>query len=191
MSNVMTKLSKSADRFTFQKNSYLKRKAEQGKTPETDDEVSSMLDFLNLSRNLVEEREQKPEWRENNMEHDLRTTDWILEKVRTDETYAQNLYAAMCNNDFKKILDENNPETIDKILREDIPQWSCSWRYAGGIIADMREEGDYIDWYCSGIRDHDPTAEPVNGRLFVSESVVTDEIRDDILRLGWRIIQDD
>lgn len=187
----MKKLSKSADRFTFQKRNYLKRKLEEGKTPETDSDVSEMLNFLETSRKIKDDREQTPEWRENNMEHDLRTTDWILEKVRTDATYAQNLYAAMCNNDFVKILDENSPETIHKILREDMPRWSCSWRYAGGIIADMREEGDYIDWYCSGIRNNGDDGEGIDtkydSRKYVSESVVTDEIRADLQRLGWLV----
>lgn len=29
--------------------------------------------------------------------------------------------------------------------------YSCSWRYAGGLVADMRDKGeDYLDFYCSG-----------------------------------------
>jgi len=49
----------------------------------------------------------------------------------------------------------------------------------------MREQGDYVDWYCSGIRqDYDAT--PPTG--VVPESVVTDEIREDLLRLGWAVV---
>ena len=126
------------------------------------------------------------------LEYDLLTTEWILHKVRASESYAQNLYAALCNNDFTKL--EPWPILNGKT-------WSCSWRYAGGIIADMREQGDYVDWYCSGIRDtQEPSEEEWNSwteeaqisytniySKYVSESVVTDEIRQDLLTLGWKV----
>lgn len=108
------------------------------------------------------------------MEYDLRTTDWIVEKVKNSISYAQNLYAAMCNNDFQRL--DIMPILSDK-------KWSCSWRYAGGIVAHMREEGDYIDWYCTGIRG---VNSPGNGS--VGESIVTDEIREDLHRLGWIVL---
>lgn len=120
----------------------------------------------------------EPSSRENDLEYDLLTTDWILEKVRSNEAYAQNLYAAMCNNSFKK----NEKE------------WYCSWRYAGGIVANMRQEGDYIDWYCSGIRNIDDDEE-VNklwdGRNYVREEVVTEEISEDLEKLGWIVTTTD
>ena len=105
------------------------------------------------------------------LELELMSTDWILEKVK-DEAYAQNLYAALCNNQFVK-------NEVFPILKEDY--WHCSWRYAGGIIADMRSEGGYLDWYCSGLGD--------KNEKFVGEGYVTDEIRDDLLKLGWIVIE--
>jgi len=122
----------------------------------------------------------------NNLEYDLLITEWILEKVRNSESYCQNLYAAMCNNEFVK-------NDVWPILSDD--RWSCSWRGAGGIISDMRQEGDYIDWYCSGIGSvtYDTVADELHFRSkkFVPEGEVTDEIRDDLLKLGWLVIQDD
>ena len=136
-------------------------------------ENDTMLDLFKTWDQLKLEQEQDPEWQKNNLEYDLRNTDWIIAKVCESDTYAQNLYAAMCNTDFTK-------NDIWPILQEDT--WHCSWRYAGGIIADMREQGDYMDWYCSGI----------GGQIGeVSEGVVTDEIREDLLRVGWIVRADD
>ena len=33
-----------------------------------------------------------------NLERDIRGTDWIIKKIRKQEIYAQNFYAALCNN---------------------------------------------------------------------------------------------
>jgi hypothetical protein len=113
-----------------------------------------------------------------NLEYDLRSTDWIVAKVRASDAYAQNLYAAMCNMQFQKL-------EVMPILKEQL--WSCSWRSSGGIIAHMRQQGDYMDWYCSGIQDYsDHAADPgFTGGGYVPEGVVTDEIRQDLHRLGW------
>lgn len=165
----MKVLSKSPERNTFQRDSYIKRQAE--KNLMDDSETDKMLELYKSWDQLKLEREQDPKWQKDNLEYDLRSTDWILKKVRESDTYAQNLYAAMCNNDFIK-------NDVWPVLQEQT--WGCSWRYAGGIIADMREQGDYIDWYCSGIGRHDD---------HVGEGTVTDEIREDLLKLGW-IVRD-
>jgi len=115
---------------------------------------------------------EQPAHKPYNLELELTTCEWIMEKVK-DDTYAQNLYAALCNNQFIK-------NEVFPILKEEV--WSCTWRYAGGIIADMRSEGDYLNWYCSGIGDND--------KMFVGEGCVTDEIHNDLLKLGWIVIED-
>lgn len=168
----MSKLSKSPQRNTFQRDNYLKEQALKGRTPDNDKEVQDMVECYSLWEVEKTNREDSPEWSEHNMEFDLRTTDWILEKVRASEAYAQNLYAVMCNNEFQQL--DTYPILANKT-------WGCSWRYAGGIIADMRQSGDYIDWYCSGMGDN-PS--------YVSESTVTEEIEDDLQRLGWRVIRE-
>ena len=48
------------------------------------------------------ELEESDEWKKDNMEYDLRSTQWIIDKVKNDDVYAQHLYASICNNDFTK-----------------------------------------------------------------------------------------
>lgn len=187
----MTDISKSPDRHTFQKEGYVKRQLEK------DEPVND--DYLDYFEKIIDDHTHKfddPKSRVDNMEYDLLTTDWILEKVRARDDYAQNLYAALCNNGFTK-------RELWPILKEE--KWSCSWRYAGGIIADMQQKGDYIDWYCSGIRDIGVYApEDENRQLtkeqlerleitnkYVSESVVTEEIEQDLYNLGWIVVKYD
>jgi len=141
-----------------------------------------------LQRNLFStDHESDPEWQKNNLEYDLRTCEWIAVKAKSNKSYAQNLYAALCNNSFLR-------NDVIPILQDQ--QWSCSWRYAGGIVAHLCEEGDYLDWYCSGIggvmgggyeSDKDLKTIPLDRKSYVAESVVTDEIREDLFRLGWLV----
>lgn len=172
----MTKISQSPERHTFQLEVARRRAAETGK------EVSEhYLDFWASAREQDQANMTDPAWAEYNLEYDLRTTDWILAKVRADDNYAQNLYAAMCNNDFQRL--DVYPILVNQT-------WSASWRHAGGIVADMRQEGDYIDWYCSGIRNdgYQEDLDTITPDSYVSEGVVTDQIESDLQRLGWRVI---
>jgi hypothetical protein len=176
----MTKLSKSPERHTFQAEQYVKRCTEAGEEPS-----EAYLNMYKSARQQDEENMVDPEWAKNNMEYDLRSTEWILEKVRTSDSYAQNLYAAMCNNEFQRA--EMWPILTNKT-------WGCSWRSAGGIVANMQQKGDYIDWYCSGIRNdtgHDPSINLSYPNGYVPESVVTEEIESDLARLGWVVMPAD
>ncbi len=186
----MSKISKSPERHTFQKEGYVRRQAEAGEPVNED--------YLDFFEKIIDDHEHKfdnPQSRINNMEYDLLTTDWILEKVRSDDAYAQNLYAAMCNNGFIKL-------DVIPVLKGE--EWGCSWRSAGGIIADMQQKGDYIDWYCSGIRDigiypaykdderltDEQLARMEITQRYVPEGQITDEIRNDLQRLGWAVAPD-
>lgn len=164
------------------------------KGEKTIEEAEDMIDFFKSMQQRQRELEESDEWKKDNMEYDLRSTKWICDKAKANEAYAQNLYAAMCNREFVK--NEMWPILTDK-------RWSASWRRAGGIVANMIEEGDYIDWYCSGIRE-DIGDEEYNNmskeaqekylfmkNKFVSEGQVTDEIRQDLLKLGWIVAPDE
>lgn len=185
-------LSRSPDRGSFQKESYQRRLLENP----NDESALKMLEYYDTWIQLDIEREQTAEFKNNNLEYDLRSSEYMCEKVRNDEVYAQNLYAAMCNNEFIK-------NDIWPLLKDE--RWSCSWRYAGGIIANMRQEGDYIDWYCSGIQNDysdmddeqftnlskEEQEKYLRSKRFVAESVIVDIIREDLLKLGWICIEDD
>jgi hypothetical protein len=100
------------------------------------------------------------------LEQDLLSNSTIKDKCRYSKVYSQNLYAALCNNRF--FYGEN--------------EWTCSWRMSAGIVADIRDCGeDYLDWYCFGM---------VNKDGYVPESIVTDEVKLDLMKLGWTIKPD-
>jgi hypothetical protein len=171
------KISQSPDRHTFQRDRYVERMAEN------DEQVNE--EYLRVMNNLIETAKHRfddPESRKNDLEYDLLTTDWILAKVRGRQDYAQNLYAALCNNEFQR-------NDVLPILKSET--WSCTWRSAGGIVADMCEEGDYIDWYCSGMRGN-PADDPDTDEnwSYVGEGVVTDEVREDLFQMGWLVVDD-
>lgn len=110
------------------------------------------------------------------MDLDMELTPWLVAKVRASDHYAQNLYAAMCNQTWQE-------QAVWPILKNDT--WTCSWRTAGGIVAGLRGSGSYMNWYCSGMADQDHLAK-WQARGFVGEGEITDEIRADLARIGWR-----
>lgn len=114
---------------------------------------------------------------------DIRNSPDIMEKIRdSNKRYAQNLYAAWCNMQWCK-------RDTWPILAE--KYWTASWRAAGRIVAELRNaDEDYMDYYCSGMRgglsfDGKDDDEYFERTGFVSESDVTDEIREDLNKLGW------
>lgn len=113
------------------------------------------------------------------MDRDMFQCDWLVEKVRVSDTYAQNLYAAMCNQEWQH-------QDVWTVLTDQT--WRSSWRRAGSIVADIRDDGDYLDWYCSGMMKSHPD-DPVNSaesiEHYVPEGTITDEIRGDLDKLGW------
>jgi len=191
----MTRLSKSPDRNTFQKKSYIEKLNDPTITEEEKQNAQAMIELFEDWNADEDDKMNDPEWQKNNLEYDLLSTDWILEKVRESNVYAQHLYSAMCNREFQQL-------DVIPILKGQT--WSCSWRHAGGIIADMQQKGDYIDWYCSGIRHtHTMTAEEFNNLseeqqmytkesdAYVGEGFVTDEIEKDLKKLGWIVLDDE
>ena len=136
----------------------------------------NLPDIFQTWDQLKREQELDPLWQQNNLEYDLRNTPWIVDKAKASNVYAQNIYAALCNNQFIKI-------DVWQLLKEEY--WTASWRYAGGIVADILGEGDYMDWYCSGMGG------PVGGMAvegYLPEGVVSDELLEDLTKLGWKVV---
>lgn len=76
------------------------------------------------------------------------------ERIRDDEQMARNMWCALANVDWK----HKNGDTA-----------GYSFRAAGDLVAAIRGEGDYMDWYCSG-----------------SYPKVTEEIEKALAAEGWR-----
>ena len=174
-------MNKSPDRGTFHSQCRIEDVIAEGRDPNTDEGVQSALELERTINEHQAQREADEQWKQNNLEYDLRSTKWICDKAKASDAYAQNIYAALCNQDWQR-------NEVWPLLKGET--YSCSWRYAGGIVADMREQGDYIDWYCSGIRgeqgiDYEPPL------TFVSEGTVTEEIREDFFKLGWIPVDND
>jgi hypothetical protein len=114
------------------------------------------------------------------VEADIKACIGLCKRIAEDEVFAQHVYAALCNQQF---------------FHRDVPHeqqepWSCTWRHAGGIIADIRNTHynepqntgiieDYIHWYCSGMGFMASA---------VAEGVVTDDVRREFTDLGWDIV---
>lgn len=102
-----------------------------------------------------------------NMEDDILAADWLRQKIRTDTAYAQDFYAGLCNNIFHK-----RDAEVDELC-------SFSWRHAGDIVAIVRQQGDYLDWHCSGI---------VSGNT--KEGCIKPAVHEDCKKLGWDVWTD-
>ena len=172
----------------------MKRYVEKLEKDSHDENALLMVEYYDEADEKDKKLSEDLEWRKDNLEYDLRSTEWIIEKAKSDNVYAQHLYAAICNNEFQR-------NDVWPILTG--KKWGASWRHAGAIVSDMREQGDYMDWYCSGIQNDDPIDDEVfqnmddhqrreffEAKAYVSESVVTEEIREDLLKLGWLVIED-
>jgi hypothetical protein len=91
------------------------------------------------------------------LERDLGLSQRIRELVRSD-VFATLLYGALCNTVWRHVA----TGTI----------WHCSWRHAGSIVAMLRCEGDYTDWYCS-----------------MGEGLVDEQVMAELNALGWELAE--
>jgi len=127
------------------------------------------------------------------LSEDIKECPWIVEKIKTNKSYAQNLYAALCN-----IIWYKQTEFLPVLTGKN--EWSCSWRWAGGFVAELEDHGgDYLDWYCSGIKNFkqldddqfqqlpsEDQEEYIRLKDYVGEGYVAGQIEEDLAKLGWK-----
>jgi hypothetical protein len=101
--------------------------------------------------------------------------DRIVIDYLKDRSIATDFYGAMCNVDWypKRPPVPEDELIIQRLRGERDEYWSCSWRTAGGYIAEIRNmnhgtKEDYMDYYCAG-----------------NEGQVTDLVRECFDRMGW------
>jgi hypothetical protein len=117
---------------------------------------------------------------ERDLQEDMKNSSWFMEKIKED-SYAQNIYAALCNMRWQ-------PQDVWPVLKDEY--WTCSWRSAGGIVAELQGHGDYLNWYCSGMGglatyNGEEGEQTMLAKKHVPEGIVTDEVAEDLLKLGW------
>lgn len=96
------------------------------------------------------------------LEHDLTRNVDVCTKLQQSPELAHALYAALCNNQFRHAS-----------MSVDHESWSCTWRYAGGLVAGLVDptHQDYLDYYCNG-----------------NEGYVSPEIETMLHEMGWSVL---
>jgi len=84
-------------------------------------------------------------------EEDLETL--FKDKIIKDDNFCKELWGALAN---------------VRWINEDGTIFECTFRYAGGLIADIRDNGNYMQWYCS-----------------YDYATVSDYIAEQLSTLGW------
>lgn len=91
------------------------------------------------------------------LQRDLDASDRIRALVQSD-LFGVLLYGALCNTTWRHVATGTD--------------WSCSWRASGDVVATLRGEGDYLDWYCSD-----------------GEGLVDEQVLAEIRVLGWELVR--
>lgn len=58
------------------------------------------------------------------------------DKMKKDDEFCAEVWSALANIIWKN---------------DDAEEFDATFRYAGGLIADIIGRGDYMDWYCCGV----------------------------------------
>lgn len=126
----------------------------------------SDLDAVFTDMEFPNRRKPRDDGGKPSMEADMAADAALLDAVE-DDGFAQALYAAMCNREWRR--------------RDSTARWNASWRAAGGIVADLRRRGEiYLDYYCSGM----------GGADAVNEGDLRDDVRAALDAIGWHALSE-
>jgi endo-1,4-beta-D-glucanase Y len=128
--------------------------------------------FARYTKNIKDQLGTEITDRDFDLEYFIKTNDEVSNLIKKSPEFAQAVYHSLCNVDWKKVVDDETM-TIIKLKGFDTT-WGCSWRYAGGIIAEVTGEGNYLDYYCSG-----------------NEGMVDDIVEEVFGKYGWIPIIDE
>ena len=94
---------------------------------------------------------------------------YLGERMKTDQELCVRVWSSLANVDWYYI--KNIPENCHEV--------SYSFRAAGGLIARVRRQGDYMDWYCCGpyaeVDDEFRRIMRKEGFIYSSDSGICDE----------------
>lgn len=102
----------------------------------------------------------------------------LPQDLKEDTRFLEELYAALCNNFWlRKDRSYTHPEGDQHSLVDEQGEYaySCSWRYAGGVVDDLQRYGHvaggagYLCYYCAG-----------------GEGNVTPRVQETLGDLGWK-----
>jgi|SRR5688500_14135121 len=83
----------------------------------------------------------------------------VLRPLTQDDETAVGVYASLCNVIW--VPTDHPAQTYGEVNVRDYTALTTTWRYAGGLVADLREKGeDYMHFYCSG-GEGQPTPEVI------------------------------
>lgn len=111
------------------------------------------------------------------------SNNYIRDKFKRMD-YAQNFYAALCNNE----LIHNETEGL-----------RCSWRGAASLVSQIFNEiyssecTDYISFYCSGMFTgyNDEDILYLQEKNYVREGQITEEVLSDLELLGFKLVRNE
>lgn len=106
------------------------------------------------------------------LEQNIKNTKWLVQKIKKNQFYAQNLYAALCYHTFVKA------NAYDILCANHVTINSLA---AAQLMIEFYPETIELDWI--------PTNVYKIAAGFVRPGYITSEVAQDLNQLGWKVIK--